>query len=97
MTLVGDKGTYYSCGMHNLGYRDALVKGKLSANQAAAILQSFLLYTLIEKPTIKDGHTFSESATAPHYRLQSMGCTTYPKGHSFFNPYGMWRLELMHN
>lgn len=32
VTYVGDSGDYYSCGMHNLGFRDPYVAGRISAN-----------------------------------------------------------------
>ena len=96
VTLIGSKGVFYSCGMHNLGYRDAIVKGDITPNDAAQLLQTFLLYTLIEKPTLQDGHTFSETADSPYYRLRSVSCETYERDHTFFNPFGMWQLETIH-
>ncbi len=96
VTLVGSNGVYYSCGMHNLGYRDAVVKGNIPANDAARLLQSFLLYTLIEKPVIGDGHTFSETQDSQYFKLHAVSCNTYSSDHAFFNPFGMWQLETIH-
>lgn len=44
VTLVGGKGSYYSCGMHCLGLRDAIVVGEMASEDAARLLQGFLLY-----------------------------------------------------
>ena len=96
VTLVGDERGYYSCGMHNLGHRDALVKGSITADDAARLLQTFLLYALVEKPAIEDGHTFGEDQQSPRYYLRSVPCETYPTGDPFHNPYGMWELESKH-
>lgn len=97
VTLVGDERGYYSCGMHNLGYRDAFVKGNITPDGAAHLLQTFLLYVLIETPAIENGHTFSENQHAPRYYLRSAPCETYPSDHTFYNPYGMWELEYKHS
>lgn len=93
ITLIGGNGRYYSCGMKNLGYRDAIVEGDISSKEASRLLQNFLLYVLIEKPAIGDGHTFSETQDSRHYRLHAMHCDTYPSRHLFYNPFGMWQIK----
>jgi len=95
VTLIGDNGRYYSCGMHNIGYRDAIIQGNVSSDEAARLLQNFLLYTLIEKPTLGDGHTFSDTENSQHYRLHAVPCNTYSRSHTFHNPFGMWQLEAV--
>ncbi|HEX6605843.1 MAG TPA: DUF4261 domain-containing protein [Chloroflexia bacterium] len=95
VTLVGqgDNRTYYSCGMHNLGLRDAIITGNLTAYEAGSLLNTFLLYCLIEQPQLETGHTFSVDAQSPRYRLSIEQCTVYPKDHLFNNPFGLWRLS----
>jgi hypothetical protein len=95
VTLVGSGGRYYSCGMHNLGYRDAIVEGKIPPDAAARLLQTFLLYVWVEKPVILDGQLFSETQDSQHYRLLGVTCTTYPSDHPYSNPFGMWQLEAI--
>lgn len=92
VTYVGSDGIYYSCGMHNLGYRDAVVEADISPNDAAKLLHVFLCYLAIEKPTLKDRETFSIDAAAPRYRLFREPCTMYEPGDLFHNPFGMWKL-----
>jgi hypothetical protein len=93
VTLVGNEKHFYSCGMHNLGLPDAIVPGTLLPNDAAQLLETFLLYLLLEQPNLNNGHTFSTSPQAPRYRLQLAPCTLYEADDPFYNPYGMWVLE----
>jgi hypothetical protein len=91
--LVEGNGSYYSCGMHNLGYRDAIVWSNLWPADAARLLQKFLLYVLTEKPRNMDRYSFSEAPGTPSYSVRAVPCDTYPPDHPFYNPFGMWRLE----
>jgi hypothetical protein len=93
VALVGEGGTFYSCGMHNLGFRDAIVSANIGPEEAGELLETFLLYLLMESPVLKDGETFSLEPDAPRYRLASESCTTYPVDDLFHNPFGMWRLS----
>lgn len=93
VTLIGGKGSHYSCGMHCLGLRDAIVVGEMASEEAAQLLQGFLLYTLVEQPVLRSGETFSLDARSPRYRLAEEACETYPPDHLFHNPFGMWRLS----
>ncbi len=93
VTLIGDHERFYSCGMHNLGLPDVIVPGTLAPNDAAQLLETFLLYLFLEQPNLKQGHTFSINAQAPRYRLQLAPCTFYAANDPFYNPFGMWVLE----
>jgi hypothetical protein len=81
----------YSCGMHNLGLRDAIVEMEDEAS-ATELLRVFTHYIYSESPTIKDGETFSADASAPVYRVNSDEGVEYGKDSLFNNPYGTWRL-----
>ena len=81
----------YSCGMHNLGYRDAIVDAS-AAEDPVELLRTFTWYQFTENPTMLPGHTFSVAEEAPVYRLVEEQCTMYESGSLFTNPYGMWRL-----
>lgn len=100
VTLVGaanDDGTgrFYSCGMHNIGLRDAMVEGFISADEAAELLQCFLLFTAVEAPYVSDGDTFGPFPNSFSYKLYSVGCDHYAGESPFHNPYGMWRLTAV--
>jgi hypothetical protein len=92
VTYVGGKGVFYSCGMHNMGYPDAVVEADISPNDAAKLLHMFLGYLLVERPKLNDGETFSIDAAAPRYRLFHEPCTKYESGNFFHNPFGVWKL-----
>lgn len=93
VTLIGGDGGGYSCGMHNLGLPDAAHDAALSDKEGARLLQTFLLYTLLETPDLQSGHSFSLNPQSPHHRLRLEPCGMYEKADLFFNPYGLWRLE----
>ena len=57
VTLIGGDGGGYSCGMHNLGLPDAAQDAALSDEDGARLLQTFLLYTLLEKPDLRRSQT----------------------------------------
>lgn len=92
VTFIGGDAVFYSCGMHQLGFKDAIVEADIAPNEAARLLHTFLGYLLVENPTLHEGETFSVDADSPHYRLQSEDCTTYPTDDLFHNPYGMWKM-----
>jgi hypothetical protein len=93
VTLIGTPERFYSCGMHNLGLPDAVVPGRLSANEAAQLLETFLRYLFLEQPNLKTGQTFSSDVQAPRYQLRLTPCTFYAADDPFYNPYGLWMLE----
>lgn len=82
----------YSCGMHNLGLRDAIVKSDNTA-QSVELLRIFTRYLFIESPTLLAGQTFSADANAPVYRLNDDPGPEYGDNSLYANPYGCWRLE----
>lgn len=92
VTLIGNDGTYYSCGMHNLGCRDAILKDNISPNEAAQLLETFLLYLLNENPSIKDGDKFSTSPESKVYKVLHQDCDLYSPDNYFHNSFGMWEL-----
>jgi Domain of unknown function (DUF4261) len=97
VTRIGqnDTGLFYTCGMHNLGLRDVVVQDALPPREAAALLQTFALYTLLERPLLESGHTFSVDPHAPRYRVLAEPCELYTEDELFFNPFGVWRLSRL--
>src|SRR5207237_479622 len=88
-----EENLFYTCGMHNLGLRDVVVQDDLPTQEAASLLQTFALYTLLEKPALASGHTFSVAPQAPVYRLAEEPCSYYTEDDLFYNPFGMWVLS----
>lgn len=93
VTLIGSQTGFYSCGMHNLGLPDAVVPMTLKPPEAANLLQTFLLYTLLERPKLISGQTFSCDAVSPRYTLRHSPCTLHSSDDPFYNPNGLWWLE----
>lgn len=92
VTYVGQPGEFYSCGMHNLGFRDAIVTAPISSPDAAHLLHTFVRYIALEEPTMQDGETFAVAADAPRYRLTRTDHANHDPEDTFYNPYGMWNL-----
>ena len=92
VTYVGEPGEYYSCGMHNLGFPDAVVNAHVPPREAAELLHTFLLYVAFEKPTLNEGETFGVAANAPRYRLSRGDQVTDSPDDPFHNPFGVWQL-----
>ena len=84
--------TTYSCGMHVLGYQDAIITGDLPPNEAVALVDTFLKYLLVEQPALAEGHSFSLAPDAPHYQLKLEPCSIVAPDDLFYNPFGVWRL-----
>jgi hypothetical protein len=90
---VGDDSGWFSCGMHNLGYRDVILDtNSATPQEAGELIHGFQMYELLEQPKLVSGQTFSLSAEAPAYRFTAEKCETYPPDDPFHNPYGMWRM-----
>jgi len=81
----------YSCGMHNLGLRDAVVENH-GTEASVELLQVFTRYLFTEGPTLRAGHTFSTEPDAPRFRIEDGPGVDYGDNTLFANPYGTWRL-----
>jgi len=90
MYAYGDET--YSCGMHNLGYRDAIIQSTVTEHDVELIKQ-FTQYVFRESPVIREGQTFGVETGSPRYRITEEKCMQYGEGHLFTNPFGMWRLN----
>lgn len=88
--LTGDE--VCSCGMHNLGLKDAVTHSLDDPTAATELLRAFTHYLFTERPTIRHGQTFSVAADAPVYRIEEESSQTYEEDSLFHNPYGLWRL-----
>lgn len=92
VTYIGDSGEYYSCGMHNLGFRDVVVTADIEPDDAASLIDQFLQYIVFEELTILDNQTFALDKNAPRYQVTKSPCTMFPPDDLFHNPYGVWEL-----
>lgn len=85
----------YSCGMHNLGLKDAIVRNDGGTAEAVDLIRTFTWYLYTEAPSIRPGQTFSVAQGAPGYRILDDPGVDYGDDSLFTNPYGFWRLERL--
>jgi hypothetical protein len=91
LAIKASDGASFTCGMHNLGLKDALVRG-LPTAEAINLLREFTYFGATEQPVLSAGHTFSQAVDAPVYRLAEVAQQPYADHLDFANPYGMWEL-----
>lgn len=91
--LIGSESHYYSTGMHIFGLPDAAVPTTVENRQASFLLTEFNHYQVCESPEFRDGHTFSTSAEAPHFRVFVKPDWINADVEQFSNPYGRYLLE----
>ena len=108
--LVQDDAGAHSCGMHNFGLADVLVRSGTIERLAKGVrraggqddagtrlLDSFNAYLLLEAPDLAAGHTFSPDEWSPWYRLTWQADPFHPADDPCYNPYGVWELVLQSN
>lgn len=93
VTILEDGKTYYSCGMHNLGYRDAIITTASPSENAGYLISAFLSHVLSTNTELKQDEIFILSPNSPKYLLEQEECKTYEEDDLFFNPFGYWRLR----
>lgn len=93
VALIGDKGYYYSCGMHHFGLAECEAPRSIPAREAADLMNRFNFWQIAEHPELSTGHTFSLAPTAPRFRLSLEQDTRHDGEDLFHNPHGIWRLN----
>lgn len=91
-SLSDGKETVYTCGMHNLGYKDSIVSGE-EFQYAVELLSTFGYYQIIDKPKIKAGQTFRTSVDSPIFEITEEKNQPNIGDELFENNFGMWRLK----
>lgn len=91
-SITEDDGTVFSCGMHNLGFRDTIVKG-LEFQEAVALISLFHYYQIIDDVQVIHHQTFTLEEDSPKFRISNEPDQPYKGDELFENPFGMWRLS----
>lgn len=92
-----DNNIFYTTGMHSFGYPDVLTTTvEMAAAEIEQLFKVFCIYSIIEKPKINDGETFSLDLNSPIFLLKKEKCTMFEEDDLFFNPYGIWNLIRHH-
>jgi hypothetical protein len=92
VTLIGDGGIFYSCGMHHFGLPECSIPASVPANEAADTMNRFNFWNIVDHPHLNSGETFSVDAVSPPYRLLLSNDVRHPSDHPFHNPHGVWSL-----
>lgn len=90
--LRAQDDVFYTCGMHNLGFKDAIV-GAVDMDTAIHTLDIFSIYQILEQPEIMLGETFSATDKSPLFEILTEEDSRYPEGDGFHNKYGLWILR----
>lgn len=89
---VFDQDSLYSCGMHQFGKADGCIN--LKVEHASYVLNQFLLYLLIENPTLLENQTFSVEEGAEVLKLHKKQSSDFFEEDSlYFNRWGVWSLK----
>jgi hypothetical protein len=90
--VTGHEGAVYSCGLHNVGLRDAACPPQVATDEAVEVITAFIFYLLYDEPLIYPGQTFATEPGARPYRIGERPCTEYPPDDLYHNPYGRYWL-----
>jgi hypothetical protein len=92
VATVGNERETYTCGMHNLGLRDAITDVALPPKERWFHLNNFNGYVYQANPTLGNGDLLGDEQQAA-FRVWQEPCTLHPPDTLYHNPYGMWRLR----
>jgi hypothetical protein len=93
VVLVRDEKYYHSCGMHHFGLPECAAPRSMSAPDAADLINRFNYWRIIEHPVLSDGHTFSVTPSAPHFRMTLEPDSRHEVDDPFHNAHGVWCLR----
>jgi hypothetical protein len=93
VVLVGDEKYFYSSGMHHFGLPESAVPRSIPAADAADLVNRFNYWRIVERPVLSDGHTFSPTPSAPHFRMTLEPDSRHEVDDPFHNAHGVWCLR----
>ena len=89
---VRDQGSYYSFGMHNLGYPDVCIEADMPQEDAALLLHALAMHLLDAGSQMPEGATFNPSPAGPTYRLVKETSLSLDAEELFRNPHGLLKM-----
>jgi len=93
-TILDEDGSVYTCGMHNIGYKDIILSGE-KFEEAATLIYNFAYYQVHNNTTIQNGGVFSTGLSSPKFRISDEPNQPYQGDEMFENDFGMWRLSRL--
>lgn len=97
IVLVGDKQSFYSCGMHHFGLPECEVPRFMGVADGADLINRFNAWRINDRPMINSGETFSLAANELPFRLELRPDSRHSAGDLFHNPHGVWFLTRATN
>jgi uncharacterized protein YegJ (DUF2314 family) len=97
IVLVGDKQSFYSCGMHHFGLPECEVPSYIGAASGADLINRFNSWQIGDRPAINSGETFSLAADELPFRLDLQTDARHSADNLFHNPHGVWVLRRATN
>ena len=99
VSVTASRKEVFSAGMHCLGFRDGEMMepeemGAPSPQAAGMLLHNFLGYVYQSGMPVIDGDALGDEQSAM-FRARARPCTRFPVDSSWYNPYGVWRLEAL--
>ena len=93
IVLVGDKSSFYTCGMHHFGLPECEVPNDMGTAKGADLINRFNFWRITERPTLKSGQTFGLAADQPHFQLELRSDARHEAEDLFHNSHGIWFLH----
>lgn len=90
-SIIDNDGTVFSCGMHNLGFKDTIISNE-EFEDAMGLIRIFGYYQIVDKPDIKANQTFQTGPGSPVFQITNELHPPFANSEFFNNPFGMWRL-----
>lgn len=90
LLVQGEGGAMFTCGMHHFDLPDAEIQ-MAEASDAAAWLDTFNTYQLVEAPALLSGHTFHPDADLPKRVIERWPDHRHHPSDGRHNPFGIWR------
>jgi hypothetical protein len=91
-SIVYPDGSTYSCGMHNIGFKDTIISGE-EFQDAVKLIRIFSFYQIVDSPTIHNNQTFSIDSDSPRFRITNELSQPNEGIELFENPFGLWKLS----
>jgi len=89
---VNENGRIFSCGMHNLGFKDCIAYEE-DLEGSENLISLFGHYLFVDRPEIKNNQTFSINSESEIFIISEERNQPYKGDELFENPFGMWKLE----
>lgn len=92
VVTVGNEREMYTCGMHQLGFRDSITSMTMDMKERYFQLNNFNGYIYQARPVLANGDKLGSDDEAV-FSIWHETCAMFPPKTLYHNPYGMWRIK----